>query len=90
MSDDARVVDTPFGPGVSLYPSSGIVFVGPERALMIAVWDRAIKDARWLEAIEALPRSTWKRQQHDEYRRLTSGVVDPRTWLEEQAQLRAS
>lgn len=79
---NARPVCTPFGPGVSLYPDP-IVDARCERSLMIAVWDRAIKDARWLEAIETRPRSTWLKHDADKYRRLTRGVVDPRVFLAE-------
>ncbi len=80
---DARAVSTPFGPGVSLYPDSNLDAQG-ERSLFIAIWYRAIRDARWLDAIEELPRSTWTPTQVTQYRRVTCGVLDPRIWLAEQ------
>ena len=84
MSDDARAVSTPYGPGVSLYPDPGIVFVDPERALLIAIWDRAMRDAEWLDELEATPSSTWTSTQRDRYRTMLRGILDPRTWLAEQ------
>ncbi len=84
MSDDARVVDTPFGPGVSLYLGDPRCDVLSEYKLLFAVWERAVDDAEWLDELEAKPRSTWTPSQVTQYRRVTHGVLDPRTWLAEQ------
>ncbi len=85
----AQAVCTPFGLGASLYPDLKIDTRG-ERSLLIAVLGQAMRDVEWLEAIEARPRSEWKKHDHVKYRRLTRGVVEARTFLAEQRQLRAS
>lgn len=83
MSDDARVVDTPYGPGVSLYPDPRLDAIC-ERKLLVAVWDRAERDAEYLDELEAKPRSTWTQTQVARRRDMLKGIIDPRVWLAEQ------
>ncbi len=84
---DARVVSTPYGLGVSLYPPLTKAGTGTLYSLLVGVFDLAERDAEWLDALESRPRSTWNSNERQKRRELTNGCVDPRTWI---AELRGS
>lgn len=76
-----RLVDTPLGPGCTLYPLNLYPDSYPERHLLWTILDRARQDADWLDALEARPPSTWTLHERRRYARMLLDVVDPRDWL---------
>jgi hypothetical protein len=83
MTRDARVVQTPLGPGVTLYSALRPYF-DPEVRLLLAVYELAVKDAQWLNEIESRPDDELTVHERKHLTTLTRGVVDPRVWLAEQ------